>query len=144
MPNESPSHPSPVSTGIEGLDDVLRGGFPANRLYLIQGDPGVGKTTLALQFLLEGARTGEPGLYITLSETKDEIETVARSHGWDLDQIHLYELSSIEQKIRGDSESTFFHPSEVELSRTTEALIAEGERGNPHRAAVGSLSALRA
>ena len=129
--------------GVEGLDNVVGGGLPRNRLYLIQGDPGVGKTTMAMQFLLEGARTGETGLYITLSETRDEIENVAHSHGWDLDKIHLYELSTIEDKIRGDSESTFFHPSEVELNRTSDALIEEVERVNPSRVVFDSLSELR-
>src|SRR5918993_2851156 len=100
------------STGIAGLDHILQGGLPRNRLYLVQGDPGVGKTTLAMQFLLEGAKHGEIGLYVTLSETKEEIESVAKSHGWDLSTIQLYELSRIEEAVRGDSESTFFHPSE--------------------------------
>lgn len=130
-------------TGVDGLDNVLAGGLPRNRLYLIRGDPGVGKTTLAMQFLLEGARRGETGLYITLSETKDEIDNVAVSHGWDLTQIHLFELSTIEEKIRGDSESTFFHPSEVELNRTTQALIAEIERVKPVRVVFDSLSEMR-
>ena len=129
--------------GVEGLDNVLGGGLPRHRLYLIQGDPGVGKTTLAMQFLIEGARTGEAGLYITLSETKDEIDNVAKSHGWDLSNIHLYELSAIEEQIRGESESTFFHPSEVELNRTTDALIAEVERVKPARVVFDSLSELR-
>jgi len=114
--------------GVPGLDAVLDGGLPARRLYLIQGEPGVGKTTLAMQFLMEGARRGEAGLYVTLSETKEEIEVVAKSHGWDLTKIHLYELSTIEEQIRGDSESTFFHPSEVELNRSIGALLAEVEK----------------
>jgi len=129
--------------GVPGLDAVLNGGLPARRLYLIQGDPGVGKTTLAMQFLLEGARQGEPGLYVSLSETKDELEVVARSHGWDLEKIHLYELSTIEEQIRGDSESTFFHPSEVELNRTIDALIGEVERVKPRRIVFDSLSEMR-
>ena len=79
-----------LSSGISGLDDVLGGGFPVNRLYLVQGDPGVGKTTLALHFLLEGVKKGERVLYFTLSETKEEIELVARSHGWSLDGIYLH------------------------------------------------------
>lgn len=129
--------------GVPGLDAVLEGGLPARRLYLIQGDPGVGKTTLAMQFLLEGARLGEPGLYVSLSETRDEIEVVAKSHGWDLSQIHLYELSTIEAQIRGDSESTFFHPSEIELNRTIGALTAEVERVKPVRVVFDSLSEMR-
>jgi circadian clock protein KaiC len=129
--------------GVPGLDAVLHGGLPRNRLYLIQGDPGVGKTTLAMQFLMEGARAGESGLYITLSETKDEVHVVAQSHGWDLTGIHLYELSTIEAQIRGDSESTFFHPSEVELNRTIGALLAEVERVGPARVVFDSLSEMR-
>ncbi len=131
------------SMGVPGLDAVLDGGLPPRRLYLIQGDPGVGKTTLAMQFLLEGARRGEAGLYVSLSETKDEIEVVAKSHGWDLDKINLYELSTIEEQIRGDSESTFFHPSEVELNRTITALIAEVEKVKPARVVFDSLSEMR-
>ncbi|HZJ14977.1 MAG TPA: ATPase domain-containing protein [Chthoniobacteraceae bacterium] len=131
------------SMGVPGLDAVLAGGLPARRLYLIQGDPGVGKTTLAMQFLLEGARRGEQGLYISLSETKEEIEVVARSHGWALDHIQLYELSTIQEQIRGESESTFFRPSEVELNRTIGALIAEVERVKPVRIVFDSLSEMR-
>jgi circadian clock protein KaiC len=129
--------------GVPGLDAILGGGLPARRLYLVKGDPGVGKTTLAMQFLMEGARQGEVGLYVTLSETKEEIEVVARSHGWDLTKIHLYELSSIEAQIRGDSESTFFHPSEVELNRTIGALLAEVEKVQPTRVVFDSLSEMR-
>jgi circadian clock protein KaiC len=98
---------------------------------------------VAMQFLLEGVAAGEAGLYITLSETKDEILAVADSHGWDLTKIALYELSTIEEQIRGDSESTFFHPSEVELNRTMEALITEVERVKPSRVVFDSLSEMR-
>src|SRR6185369_6893246 len=80
---------STAATGIEGLDDILRGGLPRDRLYLVAGDPGTGKTTLGLQFLLEGARTGERGLYVALSETRDELEATARSHGWSLDALEV-------------------------------------------------------
>lgn len=125
------------------MDEVLHGGLPRNRLYLVQGDPGVGKTTLAMQFLIAGVAAGEPGLYITLSETKEEIDLVARSHGWDLTGVHLYELSAIEDQIRGENESTFFHPSEMELSKTTDALIAEVVRVNPKRVVFDSLSEMR-
>ena len=131
------------ATGVEGLDVILKGGLPKNRLYLVKGDPGVGKTTLAMQFLMEGVRNGEAGLYITLSETKDEIMVVAKSHGWDLNNINLYELSTIEEKIRHETESTFFHPSEVELNRTIAALIDEVKRVNPSRVVFDSLSEMR-
>src|SRR5688500_8049723 len=83
-----------VTTGVDGLDNILNGGFPANRVYLIQGDPGVGKTTLALQLLLHGAAQGEPVLYVTLSETRDEIDGVAASHGWSLAPLHMHEMTS--------------------------------------------------
>ncbi len=129
--------------GAEGLDDVLSGGLPRNRLYLIQGDPGVGKTTLALQFLLEGARLGENGLYITLSETEEELQAVAASHGWNLAGIHLFELSSMADKVQGEAENTFFHPSEVELTHTTQALLDEVERVKPTRVVFDSLSEMR-
>lgn len=131
------------ATGVEGLDAILNGGLPKNRLYLVKGDPGVGKTTLAMQFLMKGVRNGETGLYITLSETKDEIMVVAQSHGWDLSGIDLYELSTIEEKIRHDTESTFFHPSEIELNRTIAALIDEVKRVNPARVVFDSLSEMR-
>src|ERR1700743_2043110 len=101
------------TTGVQGLDDILGGGLPRDRVYLVQGDPGVGKTTLALQFLLEGIKKGETSLYITLSETKDEIQMVAESHGWDLSRIHLFELSAVEASLKGETQSTFFHPSDV-------------------------------
>jgi circadian clock protein KaiC len=131
------------TTGIKGLDDVLSGGLPPNRLYLLQGCPGVGKTTLALQFLLEGARLGEPGLYITLSETKDGLDAVAESHGWDLSKFAMLELSAIEEALSESKENTFFHPSELELNKTTQILLAEVERLNPRRVVLDSLSEFR-
>src|SRR5207248_87921 len=94
--NPSAPDPSMSATGTEGLDQVLGGGFTPNRLYLVEGDPGAGKTTLALRYLLEGARHGETGLYVTLSETREEILAVARSHGWSLDPIHIFELVASE------------------------------------------------
>jgi circadian clock protein KaiC len=134
---------SKCTTAVEGLDDVLCGGLPRNRIYLIQGDPGVGKTTLALQFLLEGTRLGETGLYITLSETKEELEMVAESHGWDFTKLNLFELSSVEQNLKGETENTLFHPSEVELNRTTKALLDEVESVKPMRVVFDSLSEMR-
>ena len=130
--------------GIEGLDDVLGGGLPRNRIYLVRGDPGVGKTTLALQnFLLKGAKLGETGLYVTLSETREELEAVAESHGWNLETVHLFELSSLEAQLQGEIENTFSHPSEVELNRTTQAMMAEVERVKPARVVFDSLSEMR-
>jgi circadian clock protein KaiC len=137
------SNGSAAPTGIGGLDHVLGGGFPPNRLYLVQGKPGVGKTTLALQFLLEGARLGEPGLYITLSETREELEGVAQSHGWDLKKVRLLELSAIEEVLAESKENTFFHPSELELNKTTQILLNEVVNSKAQRVVVDSLSEFR-
>src|SRR5438270_5292532 len=97
------------SSGIEGLDDILSGGLPRDCFYLVEGDPGSGKTTLALQFLLEGLARGEKGFYVTLSETKKELLKVARSHGWSLDGITLMELSAIRSLLRPEAQTTVFH-----------------------------------
>jgi circadian clock protein KaiC len=132
----------PAATGIEGLDHILMGGFPRNRVYLLQGDPGVGKTTLGLQFLLEGARRGERGLYITLSETSDELHAVADSHGWSLDSIHVYEQLVGEESLQ-EEETTVFYPAEVELGETIRNFVAEVDRINPDRVVLDSLSEIR-
>src|SRR5687767_12450758 len=101
-------------TGIPGLDDILRGGLPRDRLYLIEGDPGAGKTTLALQFLLQGVADSEAVLYVALSETKEEIAAVAESHGWSLGGLQLYEMTAAQQRLALEDENTLFDPSEVE------------------------------
>jgi circadian clock protein KaiC len=132
-----------LGTGSAGLDTVLEGGFPANRLYLVEGDPGTGKTTLALQFLLEGARRGEPVLYVTLSETKEELTAVAGSHGWSLEGVCLHELVPPEESLKAEAQYTIFHPSEVELGETTRAVIEEVERIQPRRVVFDSLSEMR-
>jgi circadian clock protein KaiC len=132
-----------VGTGVPGLDYILHGGLPANHLYLIEGDPGTGKTTLALQFLLEGFRAGEKGLYVTLSETKAELLTVAASHGWSLDGIGVFELASLEQRLQAAEQYTVFHPSEVELSETTKRICEEVESLQPTRVVFDSLSEVR-
>ena len=131
------------TTGIPGLDHILGGGLPAHRVYLVQGDPGVGKTTLALQFLLEGVRLGEKVLYITLSETQEEMEAVAASHGWAVDQIDMFELSAMEAVAGEEMESTFFHPSEVLLNKTTRMLLDRVEKVQPRRVVFDSLSEMR-
>ena len=130
-------------TGIDGFDYILNGGLSRKRMYIILGEPGVGKTTLALQFLLAGAAKGEKGLYITLSETKAELNEVATSHGWDLSAIELFELAAMEAQIKGDSDTTFFSPSEVELNRTTRVLLDQIEAINPARVVFDSLSEVR-
>lgn len=125
------------------MDDILGGGLPARRLYLIQGQPGSGKTTLALQFLLEGASKGEKVLYISLSETREEVEEVARSHGWSLDHVEIVELSAIEKQLSASAQNTLFHASEVELTETTKLLLDAVDKAKPTRCAFDSLSELR-
>ena len=134
---------SRVATGIEGLDDILNGGLTANRLYLIEGMPGTGKTTLAFQFLLEGARRQERVLYVTLSETEDEVRATAQSHGWSLDGISIRELLPREHDLEADEQYTVFHPSEIELFETTKSLLADVERLKPSRIVFDSLSEMR-
>ena len=131
-----------IRTGISGLDDILSGGLTPNRVYLVEGTPGTGKTTLALQFLLDGAAQGESGLYVTLSETADELNTVAASHGWSLEAIDLYELVA-EIGLDPESEQTVLHPSEVELGETTREVMARVEERRPTRLVFDSLSELR-
>ncbi|HJQ70322.1 MAG TPA: ATPase domain-containing protein [Blastocatellia bacterium] len=132
-----------ISTGVEGLDAILGGGLPRNHVYLLEGTPGTGKTTIALQFLLEGLRLGETGLYITLSETKAELLDVARSHGWSLDGLHIYDLAASEQSAVPEDQYTLFHPSEVELVETTKAIFDEVGRLQPSRVILDSLSEMR-
>lgn len=138
------SNPAPIAaTGVAGLDDVLGGGFTPNRLYLLEGVPGSGKTTLAMQFLLEGARRGERVLYVTLSETEEELRGVADSHGWSLVGVTVRELVPSEESLRPDDQYTMFHPSEIELSETTKTILADVERIKPARVVFDSLSELR-
>jgi circadian clock protein KaiC len=131
-----------AATGIPGLDYILMGGFPRGRIYLIQGDPGVGKTTLGLQFLLEGVRCGESVLYVTLSESKDELIEVARSHDWSLDGVPVYEQLIGEEALQ-EEEETVFYPAEIELGETIKGILMEVERVKPARVVIDSLSEIR-
>lgn len=145
MPNSSfhgPAAPGVASTGILGLDNVLNGGFPTRHLYLIEGSPGTGKTTLALQFLLAGREAGERGLYVTLSETSEELDEVARSHGWSLEGIAVYDLVS-DEGLSEEAEQTILHPSEFELGETTRDVMRLVGELKPHRVVFDSLSELR-
>jgi circadian clock protein KaiC len=134
---------SPVATGVRGLDEILNGGLTPNHLYLVSGNPGSGKTTLALQFVLEGVRRGERALYVTLSETTEELREVAVSHGWSLDALDLCELVATEEELSGDAQYTMFHPVEMELSETTRKVLEEVERIRPERVVFDSLSEMR-
>ncbi|HET9465997.1 MAG TPA: ATPase domain-containing protein [Gemmatimonadales bacterium] len=140
-PDESPSGKS--LTGVPGLDSVMGGGYPREHMFLVEGDPGTGKTTLALQFLLNGAHHGEKGLYVTLSESAAELQMVAASHGWSLDGIEIFELMPDEEALKPDAQYTVFHPSEVELTSTTQAIFETVERVKPVRVVFDSLSELR-
>src|SRR5215217_1350841 len=123
-----------AKTGIEGLDDILAGGLARHRVYLLEGSPGTGKTTMAMRFLIEGAKQGEVGLYITLSETEVELQETARSHGWSLDGVNLFELVPPENLL--DS-------SDLELGETTRVIFETVERLRPTRVVIDSLSEIR-
>jgi circadian clock protein KaiC len=132
-----------AATGVIGLDHVMNGGFIPHRLYLVEGDPGAGKTTLSLQYLMEGRKSGEKCLYITLSETREELIAGAKSHGWSLDGIEIVELAPPESDLSGDNLVTMYSPSEVELTETTRQVLNAVERVNPTRLVFDSLSELR-
>jgi circadian clock protein KaiC len=132
-----------LKSGIEGLDDILSGGFPSNHLYLLEGDPGTGKTTLALQFLLEGTRLGERCLYVTLSESERELQEVAESHGWSLDDIPIFEMTPQSESIDPEAQYTVFHPSDVELADTIASVLKQVDERQPTRVVFDSLSELR-
>jgi circadian clock protein KaiC len=140
---EPGSKPQTISTGIAGLDYILGGGLEPNNLYLVQGDPGSGKTTLALHFLLEGVRQGERVLYGLLSGTPRELRATARSHGWSLDGIEVVERPVSEEGLTTDAQNTMFHPAEVELGQTTTALVQAVERVKPTRVAIDTVSEFR-
>jgi circadian clock protein KaiC len=131
---ESSSRSEPLaSTGIDGLDQVLGGGLTPHRVQLIEGLPGTGKTTLAFQFLLEGARTGEPVLHVSLVETVEELQEVAASHGWSLDGVHIHQVLSHGDVLDPEEQYTVFHPAELELTETTKSILEQVERLKPVR-----------
>ncbi len=141
--SEQVVQPRRVSTGVEGLDDILAGGLPVGQMYLLEGTPGTGKTTVAMQFIMQGIRSGEKALYITLSESKMELEASARSHGWDVDQLPIVEFLPAEASLNPDQQYTVFHPSEVELASTIQKLTQIVEERKPARLVIDSLSELR-
>ncbi len=142
MPSSVPASPPRVSTGVPGLDFILGGGLTPARLYLLEGTPGTGKTTFGLKFLMAAAANAESGLYITLSETADELRAVAASHGWSLDGIEIFELVS-DAGLAPEAEQSILHPSEIELGETIKAVTAAIERLNPARVIFDSLSEMR-
>jgi circadian clock protein KaiC len=132
-----------LSTGLEGLDHILGGGLPRGRVYLVEGAPGTGKTTLAVQFLLEGARVREPALYFALSESRQELQAVAQSHGWSLDAVTVCEVLPIGEGAEAEEPYTIFHPSEVELGQAVGAICREVEALRPVRVVIDSLAEMR-
>jgi circadian clock protein KaiC len=133
----------PQATGVPGLDLILRGGLPPSRLYLLEGEPGSGKTTLGLQFLLEGARRGEKALYVTLSETREEIEAVAASHGWSLEALERFELAMAAEVLGEAREQSILHPWEMELGATVRLIQEKVAATSPARIVFDSLSEMR-
>jgi circadian clock protein KaiC len=132
-----------AATGIVGLDDVLAGGLARGRLFLLEGSPGTGKTTIALQFLLTGAAAGERGLYITLSETEHELRASAESHGWSLDGLEVFELVPPENLLDEEQQQSLLYSSDLELGETTSRIFQAFERVRPDRVVLDSLSEIR-
>ncbi len=139
----SGTQPARIQTGVHGLDDILSGGLPAGQMYLLEGTPGTGKTTIAMQFIRTAVLAGESALYITLSESKQELESSALSHGWTADELSIAEFIPEEASLNPDQQYTVFHPSEVELATTIQKLTSLIDRRRPTRLVIDSLSELR-
>lgn len=135
--------PAKATTGISGLDTILNGGLPSHWICLVDGAPGTGKTTLGLQFLLEGVRVGERVLYITLSHTKRELEEIAHSHGWSLEQIPIHEFSAGEAVAYLAAEQTVFHTADIELKETTDAILEAINLAKPERLVFDPIDQIR-
>lgn len=130
-------------TGVAGLDDILHGGLPTGHVYLIEGDPGSGKTTLGIQFLLAGLANNEPALYVTLAESREELQAVADSHGFDISKIEIFEVQPPELDQKGADQYTVFHPSEVELVDVMQSILTRLEKAKAGRIVFDSMSEIR-
>lgn len=135
--------PTQAEFGISGLDDILAGGLARDRLYLLEGNPGTGKTTAAMNFLMAGAARGEGCLYITLSETEEELRATAASHGWDLAGIEIFELVPPESLLDEQQQQSLLYSSDLELGETTRMILDAVERSDPARVVIDSLSEIR-
>jgi circadian clock protein KaiC len=131
------------ASGVSGLDEILHGGFPHGHFFLVEGEPGCGKTTLGLQFLMEGARRGDKVLYITMSESEDELKQIARAHGWSLDGVILYQYAPNGTTLSPEEQYSVFHPSDVEFQDTTQEILTQVKTINPARVVLDSLSEIR-
>jgi len=134
---------SQAAFGIQGLDDILAGGLERDRVYLLEGNPGTGKTTAAMSFLMEGASQGESSLYITLSETEDELRATARSHGWNLEGVDIFELVPPESLLDEQQQQSLLYSSDLELGETTRMIFERVEASKPKRVVIDSLSEIR-
>jgi len=143
MDNQNSDSARFLSTGVPGLDTILGGGLTTDRLFLIEGEPGTGKTTLALQFLHEGVRRGESVIYITLAESRVELKAVAQAHGWSMEGIHVEDIIPNENILHPDHQFTIFHPSEIEMGTTTQRILDAIENHKPSRVVLDSLSELQ-
>lgn len=132
-----------IQTGIRGLDDILNGGLLRNHFYLVTGDPGTGKTTIAMQFLLDGIRHGEKGFYVTLSESKRELGEMAASHHWSIADLPILEMTPLVDELSPEAQYTVFHPADVELADTVSAVLRKIDEAEPSRIVFDSLSELR-